>query len=74
MNLLRKVLEMLATICALLLFLKFLIQMANAFLGWHLRWVFLEDIPHISSILLILIFVFAIPAEMLKEKERNKEQ
>ena len=39
---------------------------------WNLRWYFLEDIPHLSLILFILLFIFAVPSEMIKEKHNNE--
>ncbi|WP_341637024.1 epilancin biosynthesis-related protein ElxI1 [Staphylococcus casei] len=68
MRFLTKILDFLATICVVLLFLKFAIHTANGIFNWHLQWYFLEDIPYMAIILFVLIFVFAIPSEMIKDK------
>lgn len=45
---------------------------ANMMFDWHLRWYFLEDIPHMGIILFILMVVFAVPSEMIKDKHKEK--
>ncbi|MEJ7540096.1 hypothetical protein WL517_12655, partial [Staphylococcus lugdunensis] len=45
---------------------------ANMMFDWHLRWYFLEDIPHMAITLFILTFVFAVPSEMIKDKHKEK--
>lgn len=67
-----KMLYGLAFICAALLFLKYAVMSANMMFDWHLRWYFLEDIPHMAIILFILMFVFAVPSEMIKDKQKEK--
>lgn len=39
---------------------------------WNLKWYFLEDIPYMAFILFILMFVFAVPSEMIKDKEKGE--
>lgn len=73
MNFLTKILDGLAYICACLIFSKLVVQVANMIFGWNLRWYFLEDIPYMAIILLILIFVFSIPSEMIKDKQKMKK-
>lgn len=67
-----KILDGLAFICVALLFLKYAVISANMMFDWHLRWYFLEDIPHMAFILFILMFVFAVPSEMIKDKYKKK--
>ena len=67
-----KILDGLAFICVALLFLKYAVMSANMMFDWHLRWYFLEDIPHMAIILFILMFVFAVPSEMIKDKHKEK--
>ncbi|MCT1471281.1 MULTISPECIES: epilancin biosynthesis-related protein ElxI1 [Staphylococcus] len=64
-----KILDTLTFICVILLGSKFAIQSANMMFDLHLRWYFFENIPHLSLILFICIFIFAIPSELLKEKK-----
>lgn len=71
MFLLTKVLDTLAFICVALLFLKFLILTVNGIFDWHLRWYFLDQIPYMAIILFILMFVFSVPSEMIKEKHKK---
>ena len=70
---LTKVLDALAYICVALLFLKFLILTVNGIFDWNLKWYFLDRIPYMAIILLISMFVFSVPSEMIKEKI-NKNQ
>ncbi|MDT3984017.1 hypothetical protein RPN65_09900, partial [Staphylococcus ureilyticus] len=51
---------------------KYIVKYANMMFDWNLRWYFLEDIPHLALILFILLFVFAVPSEMIKEKHNNE--
>ncbi len=67
-----KILDGLTFICVALLFLKYAVTFANMMFDWHLRWYFLEDIPHMSLILFIMLFVFAVPSEMIKDKHKEK--
>lgn len=71
MKVLTTILDFLAFVCVSLLFLKFVVHTVNGIFDWHLRWYFLEDIPHMAIILLVLMFVFAIPSEMIKEKREK---
>ncbi|SCT25179.1 epilancin biosynthesis-related protein ElxI1 [Staphylococcus caeli] len=73
MKIITKILDVLAAICVVLLFSKYAVNFANMMFDWNLRWYFLEDIPHLSIILFILLFVFAIPSEMIKDKQRESE-
>lgn len=73
MKLLTKLLDGLAYICVALLFLKYAVLSANMMFDWSLRWYFLEDIPHMAIILFILLFVFAIPSEMIKDKQKDND-
>ncbi|MCE5000705.1 epilancin biosynthesis-related protein ElxI1 [Staphylococcus warneri] len=70
---LTKVLDALAYICVALLFFKFLILTVNGIFDWNLKWYFLDRIPYMAIILLISMFVFSVPSEMIKEKI-NKNQ
>ncbi|MCO4356097.1 hypothetical protein MTR12_11100 [Staphylococcus agnetis] len=63
-----KILDFLASVCVVLLFVKVAIHTVNGIWGWNLRWYFLEDIPYMAIILFVLMFVFAVPSEMIKEK------
>ncbi|HAQ9866061.1 MAG: hypothetical protein E7H03_08955 [Staphylococcus epidermidis] len=72
MKFITKMLDGLAFICVALLFLKYAVMSANMMFDWHLRWYFLEDIPHMAIILFILMFVFAVPSEMIKDKQKEK--
>ncbi|MCA2503970.1 hypothetical protein NGH46_13840 [Staphylococcus xylosus] len=71
MKFLTKILDGLVYICVGLLFLKFAVQSANMMFDWNLRWYFLEDIPYMAIILFILMFVFAVPSEMIKDKQKQ---
>jgi uncharacterized membrane protein YedE/YeeE len=72
LKIITKILDGLAFICVALLFLKYAVMSANMMFDWHLRWYFLEDIPHMGIILFILMFVFAVPSEMIKDKHKRK--
>ncbi|WP_390613312.1 epilancin biosynthesis-related protein ElxI1 [Staphylococcus condimenti] len=72
LKIITKILDGLAFICVALLFLKYAVKSANMMFDWHLRWYFLEDIPHMGIILFILMFVFAVPSEMIKDKHKEK--
>ena len=49
MTLLTKVLDTLTGICVALLFTKYFVNYANDMFDWHLRWYFLENVPHLES-------------------------
>ena len=66
------ILDVLIFICAALLFLKYAVMFANMMFDWHLRWYFLEDIPNMSLILVIMGFVFGISSEKIKDKHKEK--
>ena len=53
MTLLTKVLDTLTGICVALLFTKYFVNYANDMFDWHLRWYFLENVPHLALILFI---------------------
>lgn len=72
MTLLTKVLDTLTGICVALLFTKYFVIYANDMFDWHLRWYFLENVPHLALILFILVFIFAVPSEMIKDKNKKK--
>ena len=55
----------------LLLFTKYFVNYANDMFDWHLRWYFLENVPHLALILFILVFIFAVPSEMIKDKNKK---
>ena len=67
MKFITKILDVLVWICVILLFSKYIVKYANMMFDWNLRWYFLEDIPHLALILFILLFIFAVPSEMIKE-------
>ena len=67
-----KILDGLAFICVALLFLKYAVTFANMMFDWHLRWYFLEDIPNMSLILVIMVFVFGVSSEKIKDKHKEK--
>lgn len=71
MKVITTILDFLAILCVVLLFSKFLILSANEMFNWKLRWYFLEDIPHMAIILVVLLFIFAIPSEMIKDKRKK---
>ncbi|WP_422396469.1 epilancin biosynthesis-related protein ElxI1 [Staphylococcus delphini] len=51
-----------------------MIQSANTIFDLNLRWYFLEDVPYLSLILTILIFVLYILSEYLKEKSSKAKE
>jgi hypothetical protein len=67
-----KILDGLTLLCGALLFLKYAVMFANMMFDWHLRWYFLEDIPNMSLILVIMGFVFGISSEKIKDKHKEK--
>ena len=67
-----KILDGLTLLCGALLFLKYAVMFANMMFDWHLRWYFLEDIPNMSLILVIMVFVFGISSEKIKDKHKEK--
>jgi len=67
-----KILDGLTFICVALLFLKYAVMSANMMFDWHLRWYFLEDIPNMSLILVIMVFVFGVSSEKIKDKHKEK--
>ncbi|OEL02459.1 hypothetical protein AST12_08420 [Staphylococcus succinus] len=74
MKYLTKTLDSLAGLCVVLLFSKYVILSANTMFDWNLKWYFLEDIPHLAIILFILLFVFAVPSEMIKDKQKDNNE
>ena len=44
---------------------------ANMVFDWNLRWYLLENIPHLPIILFILMFIFGVPSEMIKDRQRK---
>lgn len=74
MTQLTKLLDGMAWLCVALLFSKYAIHWANLMFDWHLRWYFLENIPYLALILFILMFIFAIPSEMIKDKQKEKHE
>ena len=63
---------MLAGVCVVLFFIKYAVSYANMMFDWNLIWYFLEDIPYIAIILFILLFVFAVSSEMIKDKQKEE--
>ncbi|HCZ2826595.1 TPA: hypothetical protein O2Y24_002376 [Staphylococcus aureus] len=68
---LTKVLDTLTGMCAVLLFSKYFVAYANMVFDWKLRWYLLENIPHLPIILFILMFIFGVPSEMIKDRKRK---
>ncbi|HDE3479642.1 TPA: hypothetical protein PD464_000573 [Staphylococcus aureus] len=68
---LTKVLDTLTGICVVLLFSKYFVGYANMVFDWNLRWYLLENIPHLPIILFILMFIFGVPSEMIKDRQRK---
>ncbi|ONH13663.1 hypothetical protein BMF18_02620 [Staphylococcus aureus] len=68
---LTKVLVTLTGICVVLLFSKYFVVYANMVFDWNLRWYMLENIPHLPIILFILMFIFGVPSEMIKDRQRK---
>ncbi|MCS4863315.1 hypothetical protein L2V10_02785 [Staphylococcus aureus] len=68
---LTKVLDTLTGICVVLLFNKYFVAYANMVFDWNLRWYLLENIPHLPIILFILMFIFGVPSEMIKDRQRK---
>ncbi|HCX2431587.1 TPA: hypothetical protein O7K08_000797 [Staphylococcus aureus] len=68
---LTKVLDTLTGICVVLLFSKCFVAYANMVFDWNLRWYLLENIPHLPIILFILMFIFGVPSEMIKDRQRK---
>lgn len=68
---LTKVLDTLTGICVVLLFSKYFVAYANMVFDWNLRWYLLENIPHLPIILFILMFIFGVPSEMIKDRQRK---
>ncbi|MCH4383012.1 MULTISPECIES: hypothetical protein [Staphylococcus] len=73
MKILTKILDVLVGICVVLLFSKYAVSFMNMMFDWNLRWYFLENVPHLAFILFILLFVFAVPSEMIKDKQKESE-
>ncbi|PCF49578.1 hypothetical protein CD148_07020 [Staphylococcus delphini] len=69
-----KILDTLIFICVIVLGSKYVIQSANTIFDLNLRWYFLEDVPYLSLILTILIFVLYILSEYLKEKSSKAKE
>ncbi|GBU45407.1 TPA: hypothetical protein OWA66_001471 [Staphylococcus aureus] len=68
---LTKVLDTLTGICVVLLFSEYFVAYANMVFDWNLRWYLLENIPHLPIILFILMFIFGVPSEMIKDRQRK---
>ncbi|CAA3839059.1 Uncharacterised protein [Staphylococcus aureus] len=68
---LTKVLDTLTGICVVLLFSTYFVAYANMVFDWNLRWYLLENIPHLPIILFILMFIFGVPSEMIKDRQRK---
>ncbi|HDI7403770.1 TPA: epilancin biosynthesis-related protein ElxI1 [Staphylococcus aureus] len=68
---LTKVLDTLTGICVVLLFSIYFVAYANMVFDWNLRWYLLENIPHLPIILFILMFIFGVPSEMIKDRQRK---
>ncbi|HGZ8671428.1 TPA: hypothetical protein ACOFLT_002699 [Staphylococcus aureus] len=68
---LTKVLDTLTGICVVLLFSKYFVVYANMVFDWNLRWYLLENIPHLPIILFILMFIFGVPSEMIKDRKKK---
>ncbi|HBC8027998.1 TPA: hypothetical protein ACN3A1_000978 [Staphylococcus aureus] len=68
---LTKVLDTLTGICVVLLFSIYFVAYANMVFDWKLRWYLLENIPHLPIILFILMFIFGVPSEMIKDRQRK---
>ncbi|HDM1593863.1 TPA: hypothetical protein PY747_001285 [Staphylococcus aureus] len=68
---LTKVLDTLTGICVVLLFSNYFVAYANMVFDWKLRWYLLENIPHLPIILFILMFIFGVPSEMIKDRQRK---
>ncbi|HCY6726048.1 TPA: hypothetical protein O1275_002459 [Staphylococcus aureus] len=68
---LTKVLDTLTGICVVLLFSKYFVTYANMVFDWNLRWYLLGNIPHLPIILFILMFIFVVPSEMIKDRQRK---
>ncbi|WP_343236262.1 epilancin biosynthesis-related protein ElxI1 [Staphylococcus sp. MI 10-1553] len=64
-----KILDILTSICVIILGSKFAIQSANMMFDLHLKWYFFENVPHLSIILTLSIFILYISSELLKERE-----
>ncbi len=58
-------------ICVVLLFSKYFVAYANMVFDLNLRWYLLENIPHLPIILFILMFIFGVPSEMIKDRQRK---
>ncbi|HDJ3657626.1 TPA: hypothetical protein ACHIV0_000295, partial [Staphylococcus aureus] len=50
---------------------KYFVAYANMVFDWNLRWYLLENIPHLPIILFILMFIFGVPSEMIKDRQRK---
>ncbi|MCG9803262.1 epilancin biosynthesis-related protein ElxI1 [Staphylococcus argenteus] len=72
MTYLKKLLDTLTGICVVLLFSKYFVSYANMVFDWNLRWYLLENIPNLPIILFILMFVFGVSSEMIKDRQKKK--
>ncbi|API79172.1 epilancin biosynthesis-related protein ElxI1 [Staphylococcus argenteus] len=72
MTYLTKLLDTLTGICVVLLFSKYFVSYANMVFDWNLRWYLLENIPNLPIILFILMFVFGVSSEMIKDRQKKK--
>ena len=71
MTILTKVLDTLTGICVALLFTKYFVNYANDMFDWH-KMVFPRKCTSLALILFILVFIFAVPSEMIKDKNKKK--
>ncbi|CDR63247.1 TPA: hypothetical protein RRM88_000043 [Staphylococcus argenteus] len=72
MTYLTKLLDTLTGICVVLLFSKYFVSYANMVFDWNLRWYLLENIPNLPIVLFILMFVFGVSSEMIKDRQKKK--
>ncbi|SCU36904.1 Uncharacterised protein [Staphylococcus xylosus] len=70
MKVLTTILDFLATICIILLFVRFALIIINRIFNLDLQWYFLEDIPYMSTILSVLVLALVIPSEIIKDKSK----
>ncbi|WP_145411737.1 epilancin biosynthesis-related protein ElxI1 [Staphylococcus epidermidis] len=67
-----KLLDFLSSICFMLLVFKYAISSINMMFDLKLRWYFLENIPYLPTILLVLGFIFFVFSEMIKENKSEE--
>ncbi|WP_145369248.1 epilancin biosynthesis-related protein ElxI1, partial [Staphylococcus epidermidis] len=68
MRLLSKVLDSLRGICVGLLFRKYFVNYGNDMFEWELRWYLVENVGDLGLILFIVVFMFVVGCEMIKDK------